>query len=114
MATYKEIRHDREALVEQMRQGQTVNVDGYEMAYPLYAEMSAVKLADGTKSFAGPCFIAQLDRQPGRSDAELQRLAASYANATLVTVQEEPFWKEIARFYERATQLFPATREWAR
>lgn len=114
LATHKEIRHDREALVEQMRQGQTVNVDGYEMAYPLYAEMTAVKLADGPKRFRGPCLISQVDRQAGRKDMELQRLAASYSTATLVTVQEEPFWKEIPRFYERAPQLVAATQEWVR
>lgn len=113
MATHKAILHDREALVDQLRQGQTVNVDGYEMAYPLYAEMSAVKLADEPKRFRGPCLIAQVDRQTGRNDAELQRLAASYPSVTLVAVQEEPFWKEIARFYERAPNLGAATLEWA-
>jgi exosortase A-associated hydrolase 2 len=114
MATSKEIRHDREALVELMRQGQTVNVDGYEMAYSLYSDFSSVKLADTPKRFQGPCQIVQIDRQPDRTDAELQRLAASYPNATLRNAQEEPFWKEIARFYEQAPNLFPATLEWLR
>lgn len=114
MATDKEIRHDREALVEQMRHGATVNVDGYEMSYPLYESVSALKLTEQPQLFAGPCLIAQVDRQPGRTDAELQRLAAAHPNATLISVQEEPFWKEIARFYEQAPNLFAATREWLR
>jgi hypothetical protein len=97
-----------------MRQGRTVNVDGYEMAYPLYADLSSVKLADASKRYTGPCLIVQVDRQPGRTDPELQRLAASYSDATLVTAQEEPFWKEIARFYQQAPNLFPVTLEWAR
>jgi exosortase A-associated hydrolase 2 len=113
-AIYKEIRHDREALVELMRQGQTVNVDGYEMAYTLYSDFSAIKLADTPKRFEGPCQIVQVDRQPGRADAELQQLAASYRNATLTTAQEEPFWKEIARFYDQAPHLFAGTLEWLR
>ena len=114
MATHKAIRYDREALVDQMRQGQTVNVDGYEMAFQLYADISSVKLADEPKRFDGPCLIVQVDRQAGRSDPEMQRLADSYQRATLVTVQEEPFWKEIARFYDQAPNLYPATLEWIR
>lgn len=114
MATDREIRHDREALVEQMRQGGTVNVDGYEMSYPLYADMSEIRLADRPQAFAGACLIVQVDRQPGRADPALQRLAAAYPQATLATAQEEPFWKEIARFYEQAPNLFRVTTEWMR
>ena len=114
MATDKEVRYDREALVEQMRQGSTVNVDGYEMTYRLYENLTAIKLTALPQVFAGPCLIAQVDRHPGRVDAELQRLAAAHPMATLITAQEEPFWKEIARFYEQAPNLFAATREWLR
>ncbi|MEP7118285.1 MAG: alpha/beta fold hydrolase [Acidobacteriota bacterium] len=112
MATHKEIRFDREALVEQMRLGSTVNVDGYEMSYPLYADFTAVKLTERPAWFAGPTLIVQVDRQPGRVDAELQRLTAACPHATLVAAQEEPFWKEIARFYERAASLSAVTSAW--
>ena len=114
MATDKEVRYDREALVEQMKQGATVNVDGYELAYPLYAAVTATKLTATPRTFTGPCLIVQVDRQAGRADAELQKLAAGFASATLVTAQEEPFWKELARFYDHAPNLSAATRDWLR
>ncbi|MGH9347831.1 MAG: serine aminopeptidase domain-containing protein [Vicinamibacterales bacterium] len=114
MATFKEIRQDREALVAAMVQGQSVNVDGYEMTHRLYAEVSGVTLAADRKRHGGPCLIAQIDRQPGRPSAELLRLAAAYERATTAVVQEEPFWKEILRFYDQAPNLFPATLEWLR
>ncbi|MEO5822089.1 MAG: alpha/beta fold hydrolase [Vicinamibacteraceae bacterium] len=114
MASYKEIRQDRAALVAQMQQGQTVNIDGYELAHPQFAEVSGIKLA-GSRTFAGPCFLAQVDRMPAaRILPELEQLAAGYPRSTLVSVQEEPFWKEIPRYYGQATALFASTTEWLR
>ena len=112
MAVYKEIRRDREALVVALRAGETVNVDGYEMSLNLYEQVSAVKLADAPKRCAAPCLIAQIDRQPGRPMPDLTRLAACYSNASIIVAQEEPFWKEIARFYDRAPSLFDETNKW--
>ncbi len=114
MATHKEIRHDREAMVGIMRQGGTVNVDGYEMAYPFFSEASALQIGAGVKSHAGPCLIVSIDKRPVVAPAELQALAATYAAATVSTVQEEPFWKEIATFYDQAPSLFAATADWLR
>jgi uncharacterized protein len=112
MATFKEIRQDREALVSDLSQGRTVNVDGYEIAQPMYADVSAISLGRSSKRFNGPCLVAQLDRQIGRPSQELELLVTSYANATLLRIQEEPFWKEIATWYAQAPNLFGATQEW--
>jgi exosortase A-associated hydrolase 2 len=112
LAVYKEVRRDREALVAGLRAGETVNVDGYEMSLPMYEETTAVKLADGSKTCEAPCLVVQIDRQPGKPAAELERLAASYRAGRLVMAQEEPFWKEIARFYDQAPTLFGHTRSW--
>jgi exosortase A-associated hydrolase 2 len=112
-AVYKEVRYDRVELVDQMRAGATVNVDGYAMAYALYAEAAAIKLASKAKRHAGPCLITHVDRQPGRLPDELQQLAATYSNATLTVAKEEPFWKEIAKSYLReAPELFAVTAAW--
>ena len=114
MATKKEITQDREAMVAAMQQGSTVNVDGYEMAYPLFSEVSEIKLTAPPKKYGGPCLVANVDKQPGRSVPELQQLTSSYQRGTLAFAQEEPFWKEIARFYDQAPNLFQVTRDWMR
>lgn len=111
-AVYKEVRHDRTELVEQMRGGATVNVDGYELSYALYAQAAAIKLAEGAKSHRGPCLVVAIDRQSARIPADLQALAASYPHGTIQSAQEEPFWKEIARFYDTAPSLFAVTTAW--
>ena len=112
MTVYKEIRQEREALVEAMRQGQTANIDGYEMRLPMYEEVSQVRLADDRKRTTALCLIVHVDRQPGKTVPELTRLAESYPNATLAFAQEEPFWNEIARFYGAAPALAEQTLSW--
>lgn len=114
MAVHREIRQDREALVAAMRAGEAVNVDGYEMTYRLYSDVSAVKLAAGPKQHAGPCLIVHVDRQAARLPAEAQQLASGYSDATLTAAAEEPFWKEIQHFYQEAANLFASTEEWLR
>jgi exosortase A-associated hydrolase 2 len=114
MAIYKEIREDREALVEVMRRGGSVNVDGYEMTFPLFSEVAAVKLGTVDKRFAWPCLVTQLDRAPARPAPDLQQIVSTYSDGTLVFAQEEPFWKEIARFYNAAPNLFDVTLSWLR
>ena len=111
MATFKEIRQERPALVTEMQDGRTVNVDGYEMAWPLYSSVSGYKPESGPHAFGGPVLIVQIDRQP-RPAPDLARLGASYAQATVAFAQEEAFWKEIARFYQQAENLFRVTTDW--
>jgi exosortase A-associated hydrolase 2 len=112
MASYKEIRQDRAALVAQMEQGRTVNIDGYELPHRQFAEISAVKLT-GARPFAGPCLVAHVDRMPAaRIPPDVEQLAAGYAQGTLIAIQEEPFWKEILRYYGHAGTLAAATTEW--
>ncbi len=111
MATFKEIRQERPALVTEMQEGRTVNVDGYEMAWPLYSSVCGYKPDSGSHVFGGPVLIVQIDRQP-RPASDLARLGESYAQATVTFAQEEAFWKEIARFYQQAENLFAVTTDW--
>jgi hypothetical protein len=62
-------------------------------------------------AFGGPVLIVQIDKQP-RPAPDLARLGGSYARATVMFAQEEAFWKEIARFYQQAENLFAVTTEW--
>jgi uncharacterized protein len=111
MATYKKIRRERPALVAEMQEGRAVNVDGYEMAWPLYSSVSEYKPESERHAFSGPCLIVQIDKQP-RPAADLTRLAQAYGTDTVQFAQEEPFWKEIARFYQQASNLFQVTTDW--
>ena len=111
-AVYKEIRHNREALVRLMREGSTVNIDGYELAYPCYDQASAVNLNAERKQFAGQCLIVQIGREGQALRQELTALQATYPVSEILGAAEEPFWKEIKRWYRTAPNLFESTLAW--
>jgi exosortase A-associated hydrolase 2 len=112
LATRKEVVQDREAMVAAMRQGGSVNIDGYETTFPMYSEVSAVSLASARKRCAAPTLVVSIGRQGARPAPEFQQLADSYEHGTLSDAQEEPFWKEIGRFYDQAANLFESTSLW--
>lgn len=111
-AVYKEIRYNRETLVRMMREGSTVNIDGYELAYPCYEQVSAINLKGGPKRFAGRCLIVQIGKEGQPIQPDLKALQETYQAATLRTAVEEPFWKEIKRWYRAAPSLFETTLGW--
>lgn len=113
LATQGAVTLEREALVEQMRAGTPVNIDGYDLALPFYEQVSAIRIEPRPGPFAGRCLIVQADRAggapPGRDLVDFQ---ARFPAATVRQVREEPFWKEIQRFYETTDQLCAVTMEW--
>lgn len=111
-AVYKEIRHNREALVRMMREGATVNIDGYELAYRCYEQVSAINLKEGRRHFQGPCLIVQVGKDGQPIQPDLKALHDTYQSVDLQSVVEEPFWKEIKRWYRAAPKLFDATLAW--
>ncbi len=113
MTVYREIREDRDALVASMRAGRTANVDGYEVSLPMFEQMSAIDLGRGPRTHTGPCLIVDIVRRAdGEPGPEMKRLASQYLGAALGVVQEDPFWKEIERFYDGAPNLFSSTQQW--
>jgi uncharacterized protein len=112
MTLFREVQQDRAALVAQMRAGQPVNVDGYPMSLDAYEQLCAVDLAAAARTYAHRCLVVQVERAAGRPLPELVQLTAGFQAGTHLQVQEEPFWKEIDRFYEEAPNLTAATLAW--
>jgi hypothetical protein len=111
-AVYKEIRHTRNDLVQMMKEGKTVNVDGYEMSYSMFEQTSSINLLQNNKKYAGNCLIVQISKKEEIFKKDLEHLKSLYSNADLTLSVEEPFWKEIKTFYSRAENLFHNTMSW--
>jgi uncharacterized protein len=113
VAVYREVRQDRVALVAGMRQGQTANVDGYEIGLAMYEGLTQLSLKGEATRFPSPALIVQLHRNAQSTpEADLTTLLARYPAGTLLQAQEEPFWKEIERFYDTAPNLAAVTLDW--
>lgn len=115
MTAYGKVIHDRAALVEAMRAGQTVNIDGYEMSLAMHDQLEAVSSSSTSSAFAGRCLVVNIDPSgEARPRPDLTALAARYRSAELVTAQEGAFWKEIDEHYDAAASLALVTSEWLR
>lgn len=113
-AVYRKIMHNTDALIRMMSEGMTVNVDGYEMAWPMYEQIAGVNLADRPDKRTAPVLIDQISRKDKEAGTTLKRLLDRYPNSKLEVVVEEPFWKEHRRYYARAENLYEKTIRWLR
>lgn len=111
-AVYKKVINDRDTLIQQMKEGKTVNIDGYEMTFDLYQQACDINLNQMEKKFSGTCFISQISKTAKNLKGDMELLANSYKNCTTRITPEFPFWKEIKVFYSKAPQLFDNTLEW--
>ena len=112
MAVFGEVKTKRDELVEQMKSGNTVNVDGYDISHALYEQGSSLSLK-GDKKFKGDCLIIQMNKklqQPIKKD--LQELSDSYQRSSIAVVEEMAFWREIKESYFRAGNLYKETLQW--
>lgn len=110
-AVHQQIRFTRDDLVAQMRSGDTVNIEGYELSHELYEETTRLQ-ATGDKKYPGSCLIVQIGRSNQKPKKNLETLRSTYSRADLVMSVEEPFWKEIKTFYSHADSVCGVTLNW--
>jgi exosortase A-associated hydrolase 2 len=111
-AVYKEIRYNTEALIRMMKEGKTVNVDGYEMSWPMYNQATQIDLLASQNPYPGRALLVQISRKEGDINQPYKSLQSRLGNCDAVLTVADPFWKEIKPYYARAENLFRITQEW--
>ena len=114
LAVYGRVVEGRESLKERIARGESVNLDGYELAAPLFDSCSNRELLPRSPhAFSGRTLVIQIS-PPGveRARADLADLAGGYTQGTLATCTEDAFWREIRPFYGRAENLQRETFAW--
>jgi exosortase A-associated hydrolase 2 len=114
LAVYGKVHDNREVLLQRIRDGGSVNVDGYEIGKALIDSCARTDLLPmGPKSHLGPTLVVQIaPTAEQKPRPELQALVASYQSGELGTVVEQPFWREIKAFYGDARSLGTFTTAW--
>lgn len=110
LAVYGEVRENRDKLIEKLRQGELVNVDGYDLNLDVYEQIAAICAGTFTDVKATPKLVVQIGRT-----VRPKKALTSFSNelgADLRCVVEESFWREIKRFYSQAPDLFDTTLNW--
>ena len=109
MAIHRQVIENRDALVERLAKGETVNIEGYEVAEPLFRQVSEFRLDQVLQRFPGATSILQINQSEAPVRPELAGLADGNNRCSVAAVQEEPFWKEIKALYQRADRLTTAS-----
>lgn len=112
MALHRKVVESCEALVARLGNDETVNIKGYELARPLFDEVSALQLAGLLPQYAGATLIVQISQEATSVKPELVTLAEGDARCSIQAVQEQPFWRETRAFCHRADELTRVTLQW--
>jgi hypothetical protein len=110
LAVYGEVKETREMLVEKMKGGETVNVDGYDLHDTLFTQISNVNLLE-QPVVEYPQLIVKITKGK-RAGKDLVALAERAQDGVLEFAAEDTFWREIKPFYGRARLLFAVTTAW--
>lgn len=111
-AVYKEIRYTRKQLVESLSKGETINYEGYEISYPFYTEASGIDLLSQDYRSGIRKLVVQIARVKKDISKDHKKLLEKMPNVDHRSVVEEPFWKEIKKYYPKADNLYETTKNW--
>jgi len=114
LAVYGKVIETREALQERIRAGGLVNVDGYEIGSALFESCARADLLEpGPRKHSGPVLVVQIaSSEKTREREDLSALSSAYATGEFARTLEQPFWREIRRFYGRADNLQELALSW--
>jgi len=111
-AVYKQILHNSEALVQNLRQGKTINVDGYEIGQEFYEQLNGIDLLDREKRYQGDVLLVSIARNAEKINRPLFKLKQKYTNVSYAAVVEDSFWNSVPAYCKSADQLFEKTLRW--
>jgi alpha/beta superfamily hydrolase len=112
MVVHRKILQDRDALVEQIKSGSTVNVEGYEIGEALYAQVRGVDLGARLRGGGKPLLIMQISPSD-RVEPQYKELAGlRNPLVTFEQVREERIWVQPKMPFPPCTDLFELTRQW--
>ena len=105
MVLYGKVVTKREELVERIRAGEYVNVDGYDFGNPFFDGACATRLLENAARVKVPVRIVEIGRPTQAPRADIQALAQALPDARHERVEELQFWKEIKQFVQHSPAL---------
>jgi uncharacterized protein len=112
MVVHRKVLHDREALVAQIRDGRTVNVEGYEIGNALYSEMCNLNLPERLRSAAKPMLIQQLSPTDAVESQYASFVGSPPPNVHFQKVREMRFWTPQKSVFPLCDGLFEGAAAW--
>lgn len=112
LIVHRKVIHDREALVGQIMADQSVNIEGYEICRPLFAEIVEGNVIELLRESRTPVLVQQIGPAE-RVDSQYQSLAQLAGSPVqFEVVQELKFWTQQKKIFPGCEILFARTAQW--
>lgn len=108
---YKKIEYNSIKLIELLKSGKTVNVDGYEMSYTLFDEIRKNDLFSIRFPGHVSVFISEISKT-NKVKLDAKKLIEKNPSLTLQIAEDIPFWQESKYILKTAKDLFYITESW--
>lgn len=113
MVLHGKVITNRDELIEKIRAGERVNIDGYELGNPFFDTASEVNLMPVAADFKGQVQVVEITRSAQSAPrADIQQLVSALKNVSHERVQEVQFWKEIKPFVKSSPALTTCSLNW--
>jgi hypothetical protein len=115
VVVYKKVLYTREQLVKGLREGERINIEGYEISKELYEQVSVVDLLAEDRHFTGKTALFQFCKNPMENDPDLEELKVLYCRsgkAEVLRISDPPFWGDMKYYPPFTTDLFSKTLYW--
>jgi alpha/beta superfamily hydrolase len=112
LIVHRRVIHDREALVGQIMADQSVNIEGYEICRPLFAEIVEANVLELLRGARTPVLVQQIGPAE-RVDSQYLPLAELAGSPVqFEVVQELKFWTQQKKIFPGCEILFARTAQW--
>jgi exosortase A-associated hydrolase 2 len=114
MAVKGKVEVTRDDLIEKMKSGEPINIEGYYINYHYFQQLSSIDLFKQDYPQTLKCCLLQIVRNPKQPiNKQYQKFIEQFNNESSIDkAHEEQFWKEIKTFYNKADNLVNRTLEW--
>jgi exosortase A-associated hydrolase 2 len=114
MAVKGKVEVTRDDLIEQMKLGKPINIEGYYLQYPYFQQLSSIDLFKMEFPETLKCCLLQIVRNPKQPlNKQNQQFFEKFSEGSVIDkAHEEQFWKEIKTFYNKAENLVSRSLEW--
>jgi esterase/lipase len=117
LATYKKIVKTRENLIDDLKQGELVNIDGYLLNYELFKQIEEINLQSMNIKAGINHLVIQVSKlQNQKIELSLEKfykdMIAKGRNLTVETIQNEAFWTDRNYYQSSVRPLYESFIKW--
>jgi hypothetical protein len=112
---FKKVLYNREQLIERMKGGEVVDIEGYGMTWGFYRQGISLDLLEKAKAVRGDSLVVQISKGEIVQEDLMElhnRLRGNPGRHDFLTVPKEFQWEDLKFYCPHPKGIFEKTREW--